>query len=60
MTFRTTATAATLFWLACLGSYEFLTGGAGRGILVSVVIEILLAIGFARALLGDRRASVLP
>lgn len=50
--------AAALFLLSFLGTYEFATGGAARGILVSAGIELVLAIGFTRALLGDRRAAV--
>lgn len=50
--------AAALFLLACLGSYEFLAGSAARGILVSAAVELLLAIGFTRAVLSDRRTPV--
>jgi hypothetical protein len=50
--------ASALFLLAVLGTYEFVTGGAARGVLVSVAVELLLAVGFTRALLSDRRAPV--
>lgn len=50
--------AAALFLLACLGTYEFVTGHAARGILVSAGVELLLAAGFVRALLGDRLVPV--
>lgn len=49
--------AVALGLLALSGVYEFATGGAARGILVSAGIEAVLAIGFARVLLADRRAG---
>lgn len=50
--------ALALFLLSLLGIYEFATGEAARGILVSAAVELLLAIGFARALFTDRRMAV--
>lgn len=50
--------AVALLLLAVLGLYEFAVGSAARGILVSVTVELVLAIGFARALMKDRRAAV--
>lgn len=49
--------AIALFLLAVVGAYEFATGNAGPGILVSAAVELLLSIGFARALLADRRVA---
>lgn len=43
--------------LALVGLYEFATGHAARGILVSAGVELLLAIGFARALMAERQAT---
>lgn len=42
--------------LAILGTYERAAGHAGPAILASVVLEALLALGFAAVLLGDRKA----
>lgn len=39
-----------LLLLALLGLFEFKAKRAGRGILISVVLEVLLAAGFAAAL----------
>lgn len=50
--------AIALFLLAVLGVYEFATGNAARGILVSVAVELLLSAGFARVLMLDRRVAV--
>jgi len=47
-----------LLLLVVLGIYEFLAGHAGSGILASVVIESLLAIGYIIVLLNDRKSSV--
>jgi hypothetical protein len=44
--------------LAILGVYELTAGHAGPGILVSVVIESLLALGYIRILFTERRAAV--
>ena len=48
--------AATLSLLALLGIYEYSLGHAGSGILVSVVIESLLAIGYVIVIFKDRKA----
>ena len=50
--------AVLLSLLALLGVYELTAGHAGPGILVSVVIESLLAFGYIRILLTERRAAV--
>ena len=50
--------AVLLSLLALLGVYEFTAGHAGTGILVSVVIESLLALGYIRILFTERRAAV--
>jgi hypothetical protein len=50
--------ALALGLLAALGTYEFLAGHAARGILVSAAVEFVLALGFARVLLTQRRAAV--
>jgi len=50
--------AVILLLLVVLGIYEFLAGHAGSGILASVVIESLLAIGYIIVLLNDRKSSV--
>jgi hypothetical protein len=42
--------------LAALGVYEFAAGHAARGILVSAAVEFVLALGFARTLVAERRA----
>jgi hypothetical protein len=44
--------------LALLGICEFAAGRAGAGILASVAIEALLALGYAWVLVADRRAPV--
>lgn len=49
--------ALALFLLSSLGVYEFATGHAARGILVSAAVEMLLAFGFARVVLTDRRSA---
>ncbi|MES2932717.1 MAG: hypothetical protein V4805_04440 [Pseudomonadota bacterium] len=41
--------ACTLLLLATLGTFEFVTGHAGPGILSAVLVEILLALGFLNA-----------
>lgn len=50
--------AFALALLALLGIYEFAAGHAARGILVSTAVELLLAAGFARVLLVERRPPV--
>lgn len=50
--------AAALVLLAVMGAYEFATGNAARGILVSTAVELLLAAGFVRVLVADRRAAL--
>ncbi len=50
--------AVTLSLLALLGIYEYSLGRVGSGILVSVVIESLLAIGYVIVIFRDRKASV--
>jgi hypothetical protein len=50
--------AVALFLLAALGVYEFATGHAARGILVSAAVELLLAAGFARVLMTGRRLAI--
>jgi hypothetical protein len=51
-------TAVALSLLALLGVYELTAGHAGPGILVSVVIESLLALGYIRILFTEQRAAV--
>jgi hypothetical protein len=50
-------TAVGLLLLAILGVYEFTAGRAGRAILASAAVEGLLAAGFIRVLVADRRAA---
>lgn len=50
--------AVLLSLLALLGVYELTVGHAGPGILVSIVIESLLALGYIRVLFTERRAAV--
>ena len=47
-------TTVALSLLALLGAYEFTAGHAGPGILVSVLIESLLALGFVRILFTEQ------
>ena len=51
--------AATLSLLVLLGIYEYSLGHAGSGILVSVFIESLLAIGCVIVIFKDRKALVI-
>lgn len=51
-------TAVALSLLALLGVYELTVGHAGLGILVSAVIESLLALGYIRILFTERRTTV--
>jgi len=50
-------TAVALSLLALLGIYELTAGHAGSGILASVAIESLIALGYIRILLTERRAA---
>jgi hypothetical protein len=50
--------AVALSLVALLGVYEFTAGHAGLGILVSVVIESVLALGYVRILFTERRVAV--
>lgn len=50
-------TAAALSLLALFGVYELTAGHAGSGILASVAIESLIALGYIRILLTERRAA---
>jgi len=50
--------AVTLSLLALLGIYEYSLDRVGSGILVSVVIESLLAIGYIIILFNERKVSV--
>ena len=50
--------AVTLSLLALLGLYEYSVGSVGSGILVSVVIEAILAIGYIVVFFNDRKVSV--
>lgn len=49
--------AVALLLLAALGTYEFATGNAARGILVSAAVELVLSFGFARVFIADRRVA---
>jgi len=48
-------TAVALSLLVLLGVYELIAGHVGTGILVSVVIEFLLTLGYIRILYTDKR-----
>jgi hypothetical protein len=48
-------TAISLSFLALLGIYELLSDHVGHGILASIAIESLLAIGYIWTLLTDRK-----
>lgn len=50
--------AVILLLLVILGIYEFLTGHAGSGILISVFIELLLALGFIRIIFRERTREI--
>ena len=50
--------AVTLSLLAFLVLYEYSVGSVGSGILVSVVIEAILAIGYIIVFFNDRKVSV--
>ena len=52
----TLGAVVVLSLLAALGVYEFASGHAVRGILVSAAVEFVLALGFARTLTAARRA----
>lgn len=51
-------TAAALSLLALFGVYELTAGHAGPGILASIAIESLIAFGYVRVLVTERRAAV--
>jgi hypothetical protein len=53
-------TAVALSFLALLGIYELTAGHAGPGILVSVVIESLIALAYIWTLFTERRRAVAP
>lgn len=50
-----TGTAVACSLLALLGVYEFSAGRAGPAILASAVVESLLALGYIRILVTERR-----
>ena len=50
--------AVILLLLVVLGIYEFLTGHSGSGILVSVFIELLLALGYVRILFIEQKREL--
>ncbi len=50
-------TAVALSLLALFGIYELAAGHAGPGILASVAIESLIALGYIRILFTERRAA---
>ena len=52
-----TGTVLVCSLLAFLGLYEFSSGRAGPAILVSVAIELLFALGYARILATERRVA---
>lgn len=54
----TAGTAVALLLLVIFGVYELTSGHVGNGILVSVVIEFLLALGYIRILVTDRKVKV--
>ena len=53
-----TGAAVVCSLLAILGVYEFSAGRAGSAILVSVVLESLLALGYIWILITDRSGAV--
>lgn len=50
--------AVILLLLVVLGIYEFLAGHAGSGIFVSVLIELLLALGYVRIIFTERKSEI--
>jgi hypothetical protein len=52
-------TVLACFLLALTGLHALTTGLVGLGILISVAVELLLAAGFLRVLVIDRRSSSL-
>ena len=52
-----TGTAVACSLLATLGVYEFSAGRAGPAILASAVVEGLLALGYIRILVAERRVA---
>ncbi len=51
-------TAIALSILAITGVYELIAGHAGRGILVSVLLESLIATGFIMILMTERKSKL--
>lgn len=49
-------TAVALLLLALFGVYELASGHAGRGILASAALELLIALGYIWILVRERRA----
>lgn len=45
---------AAMAIMALLGVYEFAWGNAGLGILLAVIIEVLIAVGFSRFWINNR------
>ena len=54
----TAGAAVALSFLALLGIYEIIAGRVGAGILASIIVETLLALGYVRVLLTER--AVVP
>jgi len=52
-----TGAAVTCSLLAVLGVYEFSAGHAGPAILASAALEFLLALGYMRVLVTDRKVA---
>ena len=50
-------TAVACILLALTGLHAFATGLVGSGMLISVAVELLLAVAFLRVLIIDRRLS---
>jgi hypothetical protein len=50
-------TAVALSLLALFGIYELAMGHAGRGILASAALELLIALAYIRILFTERRAA---
>ncbi len=48
----------TLSLLALLGIFEYTSGNVGSGILVSIIIEALLAIGYIIVFFNDKKTSI--
>lgn len=59
-TARTALIAGTAFALSLLvvfGLYELAAGRVGKGILLSIFVEALLAVSYIQVLLGDRKSG---